>query len=245
VGESRKPNPRNALIHRVPVDGFTIQINRCWGLRCNQLLGGDMNSEARIAELEEQLRLVQKNQLEKVQLEKSRLGNVYWDYDSDKEARTRPYEGNDRDFVSVFANEQYAKFIQEHKELQEYWRSPMYCIKRQPDGYKQVCSNIHRGDFFGCGKTSQVGHVYNKITHIQCGLKKEYQKPSPAGQGGNYITYNLGGDIGGHWYNPTHDDFTATGHFLWLPTIERLMFAGFPRQAGELRGIMNDIISST
>jgi hypothetical protein len=36
----RRPN---ALIHRVPVDEFTISNNRCGGLRCNQLLGCDMS----------------------------------------------------------------------------------------------------------------------------------------------------------------------------------------------------------
>lgn len=204
-----------------------------------------MTSEERIAELEEQLRLVQANRLAQVELEKSRLGNVYWEYDSDTHAKTRPYEGNDRQFVSLFADERYAKFVKDHDELQQYWSSPLYCVKRQPDGYLEVCSNIHRGDFFGCGRTSQVGCVYNKITHIQCGLKREHQKPSPARQGGNYLTYYIGGDIGGHWYNPTHDDFVATGYFLWLPTIERLMFAGFQRQAGELRSILDEIVSST
>jgi hypothetical protein len=203
-----------------------------------------MNSEKRIAELEEQLRLVQGNRMKQVELEKSRLGNIYFDYDSDTHAKTRPYEGNDRQFVSMFADERYAKFIKEHDELQQYWRSPMYCINRQPDGYKEVCSNIHRGDFFGCGRTSQVGHIYQKVTHIQCGLKRWHQKPSPAGQGGCYLTYLIGGDIGGHWYNPTHDDFTATEHFLWLPTTERLMLSGFLRQAEELKSIVGEIVLS-
>ena len=42
-----------------------------------------MTSEERIAELEEQLRIVQLGRLRNVELEKSRLGNVYWDYDSE------------------------------------------------------------------------------------------------------------------------------------------------------------------
>lgn len=146
-------------------------------------------------------------------------------------------------FVSLFANELYADFIRQHGELQKYWHSPMYC-KRQPGGYMEVCSNIHRGDFFGCGNTSQVGHVYNKITTIQRGLDREHQKPSPAGQGGNYLSYYIGGDIGGHWHNPTHDDFISGGYFLWLPTIERLMFSGFFQQAEELRLVWIRIINS-
>ena len=204
-----------------------------------------MSLKKRIEELEEQLRLAQTNRLTQVQLEKSRLGNIYWDYDSDLHTKTRPYEGNDRQFVSLFTNERYASFIKQHDELQQYWRSPLYCIERKPDKYKEVCSNIHRGDFFGCGKTSQVGHIYNKITVIQCGLKPEHQKPSPAGQGGNYLAYYIGGDIGGHWYNPTHDDFTATKHFLWLPTPERLLFAGFPQQAANLSSLINEILSNS
>jgi hypothetical protein len=76
-------------------------------------------------------------------------------------------------------------------------------------------------------------------------LKRWHQKPSPAGQGGCYLTYLIGGDIGGHWYNPTHDDFTATKHFLWLPTTERLMFSGFLQQAEELKSIVNEIVSRT
>lgn len=203
-----------------------------------------MTAEDRIAELEEQLRLVQLGRLKEVQLEQSRCGNIYWDYDSDKHAKTRPYEGSDRQFVSLFADERYAKFIRDHDELQTYWRSPMYCIDRQPDGYKEVCSNVHRGDLFGCGRTSQVGHVYHKITNIQCSVSREHQKPSPAGEGGNYITYYIGGDIGGHWYHPTHDDFTATRHFLWMPTIERLIFAGFEQQAQELKSIVSEIVLS-
>lgn len=202
----------------------------------NRMTNSDTLSAARqrIAELEDQLRQVQKGSLDKWQLEKSRAGNIYWDYDSETQAKERPYEGSDNQFVSIFASDNYRQFIADHPELQEYWRSPMYCIDRKPDGYKEVCSNIHRGDYFGCGDTRQVGHIYAKITNIQCSLKPEYRKPSPLKDESVYLSYWIGGDIGGHWHKPTHDDFTATNHFIWLPTIERLIFAGFHRQAGYL-----------
>ena len=156
--------------------------------------------------------------------------------------KTRLYEGNDKKFVEVFADPRYATWINNTPQLQTYWSEPMYCLKRKPDGYIQVVSNIHLGDFFGCGKTSQVGLIYSKILHIQCSMPPEKQKPSPDGQGGNYISYSISGDIGGHWYSPLHDDFIKTGHFLWLPTPERLAFAGFFTEGQELHLLMRDII---
>jgi hypothetical protein len=85
--------------------------------------------------------------------------------------------------------------------------------------------------------------MYGKITHVQAALDKQYQRPSPAGEGGDYLSYRMGGDIGGHWYEPLHDDFVLTKHFKWLPTVDRLRFAGFKEQAVELQSICEKIWS--
>lgn len=202
-----------------------------------------MTSEERIAELEE---LVRQLNLEKIQGsldQRSRYGNLYWDWPTRTEGITRPYAGNDRQFVSMFEDERYVKFVGDHPKLQEYWHSQMYLVKRDPDGYMQVCSNIHRGDFFGCGSHERVGQVYRKIEHIQCGLSPEYQKSSPQGLGGNYLSYSIGGNIGGHWCEPSHDYLTETMHFIWLPTVERLMFSGFAKEAGELSLVLCEIFA--
>jgi hypothetical protein len=201
-----------------------------------------VTSEEKIAELEEVIRKLNLDKLQGNQNMTSRHGNTYWNHVSDRHPITRPYDGNDRQFVSVFADVRYADFLKASPHLQDYWRAPMYLVDRKPDGYREACSNIHRGDFFGCGNTKQVGQVYRKITNIQCGLSPEHQKPSPAGPGGIYITYSIGGDIGGHWSEPTHDGFTLTNHFLWLPTPDRLLFAGFPVEAETLWHLIVDIL---
>jgi hypothetical protein len=150
--------------------------------------------------------------------------------------------GNQPQFRKVFAHDLYSSYISEHQCLQRYWNSPMFLRKRRSDGYLEVCSNIHIGDFFGCGTTAQVGIVCQKALVLQGTLKPEYQKPSPAGQGGNYLKYDINGDIGGHLRHPTHDDFTKGSYFLWLPTPLRLEFAGFVNQAKVLREIMSHIV---
>jgi hypothetical protein len=152
--------------------------------------------------------------------------------------------GNRPQFFTVFAHPLYSSYVSEHQCLQKHWNSPMFLRERRSDGYSEVCSNIHAGDFFGCGETAQVGIVCRKILMLQGGLNPEHQKPSPAGQGGNYLSYDIDGDIGGHFRHPTHDDFTKASYFLWLPTPLRLEFAGFVDQAKVLREIMSDIALS-
>lgn len=201
-----------------------------------------MTNEEKIAELEAVVRQLNLDKLQGNLNMTSRHGNSYWNMQSEKHPITRPYDGNDRQFVSVFQHERYVEFVKASPHLQDYWRSPMYLSQRKPDRYLEVCSNIHRGDFFGCGNHKQVGQIYRKIANIQCGLSPEHQKPSPAGPGGIYITYSIGGDIGGHWCEPTHDGFVLTNHFIWLPTPERLRFAGFLVEAEVLWNLMREIL---
>lgn len=149
---------------------------------------------------------------------------------------------NQPQFVNIFSHPAYEAFLKNNPEAQEYWSAPMFLRMRPSDGYNEVCSNIHAGDFFGLGKPSQVGIVYNKITNIQGELDKKYQKNSPAGDGGNYLSYEIGGNIGGHWHSPTHEEFTKDKYFMWLPTPSRLHFAGFRREAAALEQYLHYIL---
>lgn len=138
---------------------------------------------------------------------------------------------------TMFNNTLYCMFQLRNQQLQDYWNSSMY-LKKRYDGYNEVCTNIEFGDFFRCGNNPQIGIVTAKITHIQCEVTKP--KPSPQGPKGNYISYDITGDIGGHWRHPDHDHFTEHKYFNWCPTIENLLYRGFRKEARELYKIMKD-----
>lgn len=148
---------------------------------------------------------------------------------------------NQPQFKNIFEHPKYTEFISTYDYLQEYWNAPMYVRIRKQDGYKEVCSNIQIGDFFHCGSTWRMGIVRSKITHIQTSILPINQKYSPVGEGGNYLSYELGGDIGGHWYSQEHDTFVLNKHFIWLPTSDRLVFSGFTQEAENLRSLVSEI----
>jgi hypothetical protein len=93
--------------------------------------------------------------------------------------------------------------------IQEWW------LKRWNDPVHGTMSNIRVGDFFTLGRCNQVGIVTRKT--IICG-------PNP----GPELQYDIGGDIGGHWYRPRHEEFengpTGGGeqYFLFIPSATQL-----------------------
>lgn len=87
-------------------------------------------------------------------------------------------------------------------------------------------SNIQVGDVFSLGKIyyshgkEQLGIISGKRYHIDI-------------KNGNYISYNISGDIGGHWYNPKHEWF-LNGHPIWIPSISDLLQLNYINQAEQL-----------
>ena len=201
-----------------------------------------MDKDKRIEELEDKLRQIKLGDLNARAAKKSYLGNIY--FPNNQTAVCRPYEGNDNCYLMIFKDDRYRAFLDQHPDLQTYWRAPMYLVERQTDGYKLVCTNIQQGDYFGCGTHKQIGIVYRKLTAIQASIAKENRMPSPGNddaKNGNYIKYYIGGDIGGHDTMPDHDRFTTSEHFMWLPTPSRLLFSGYHGLASDLMHLMVDI----
>ena len=104
----------------------------------------------------------------------------------------------------------------DYELLQQWW------LTRWFDKEEGACSNIRIGDFFTLGRNNQVGVVYGKV--IMC-----YPKDSPDIPGdGPHFQYDIGGDIGGHWYRPMHENMEkgplggGEQYFLFVPSATQL-----------------------
>jgi hypothetical protein len=96
----------------------------------------------------------------------------------------------------------YLTWCWDNEAIQTHWKQEWL----EEDGRLQ--SNIYPGDRFSVGRTPDIGVVYDKIVWT-------YKEK-------NRHRYEIGGKIGTHLYDPTHEAI-SDGRFLWIPTIEQLL----------------------
>lgn len=144
--------------------------------------------------------------------------------------------------IKLIGHPDYLNYCLESKAIQEYWTQPEYVVYpvNQATGEKVpiVTSHINPGDFFNLGPRgkAQIGIVSKKITIVQSGLKPEDQKLSVQKPGGDYLEYQLAGDIGGFFFMQPHEEMAA-GFFQWLPLPFQLMAIGMVKEGSELQDI--------
>ncbi|MBW4469301.1 MAG: hypothetical protein KME45_03455 [Stenomitos rutilans HA7619-LM2] len=148
--------------------------------------------------------------------------------------------------VDLIKHQNYLTYCYASKTIQDYWCRSEYVVypinKAMQQPVPIVTSNINPGDFFNLGKTPtpQIGIVYRKLTIIQSGLNQEQWKPSPNKPGGDYLKYEIGGDIGGFFYTQPHNEL-ASGFFVWLPLPCQLIAADLLDEAQALQTILLEI----
>lgn len=97
--------------------------------------------------------------------------------------------------------------------FQEWW------VKRWNDPEGPSMSNIRVGDFFTLGKYNQVGLIVGKTNILYTADNKPNDAPC-------HFQYQISGDIGGHWYMPSHEDMEGLhggeSYFRFIPSATQL-----------------------
>jgi hypothetical protein len=76
--------------------------------------------------------------------------------------------------------------VWETDKFNKWWLDPFY----GPTG--NLLSNVRIGDLFSLHTSNQFGLVKSKTMNVGVDIK-------------TYYSYEIAGDIGGHWYHPNHD----------------------------------------
>lgn len=80
----------------------------------------------------------------------------------------------------------YMEEVWERDDLNEWWLDITY----DPNANK--VSNVRIGDLFSLHKYNQFGMITRKTINVGANIE-------------SYFTYQIDGDIGGHWYHPRHE----------------------------------------
>lgn len=150
---------------------------------------------------------------------------------------------------TILSHQNFLDYCYKSSKIQEYWRLPEYMVYPINEAMQQpvpiVTSNINPGDFFTVGKSPEVmiAMVTSKITIMQGMLKPEQWKPSPHKEGGDYLVYEIDGDIGGFNSQQPHKEL-ASGFFYWLPLPYQLMTIGFTSEAEDLQDILRSVTAN-
>lgn len=151
--------------------------------------------------------------------------------------------------MNLLKHKAYVQYCCDSTAIQDYWRVPEYVVYPINTAMQQavpvVTSHINPGDIFNLGNSNvvQLGMVTRKFTIVQSGLDPERWKPSPQKPGGNYLEYEIAGDIGGFWREQPHKEMSS-GFFSWIPLPCQLIAAGFINETQELQAILLEIASS-
>lgn len=144
--------------------------------------------------------------------------------------------------VNLLTYPDYLTYCHNSTAIQEYWHQPEYMVYPINESTNEpvpvVASNINPGDFFTPDKAPRIGIVTHKLSIDQSMLRPEHWRFSPHKPGGDYIKYQISGDIGGLSYRQFHKDMDF---FLWIPLPCQLIVVGLIGEAEELQKILSAI----
>lgn len=110
----------------------------------------------------------------------------------------------------------YMEEVWARDDINEWW----WTLHYDPDGH--ILTNIRVGDLFTLGKDNQFGLVSRRVLNVGANIDA-------------YYSYEIAGDIGGHWRYPKHEWFQGmrdskegmvmanVGYVRFIPNATQLM----------------------
>lgn len=106
------------------------------------------------------------------------------------------------------------------EELQAWWKAP-----EVPNEKGHVAdTNINVGDYFSHGGTKQVSLISGRVYHLRIAVGKV-----------DTHVYTISHDIGGHYYQKTHEEMSEKW-WVFIPDAHQLLQLGYEEWAFELLG---------